>query len=130
MWTTGLRLRSGAEPGKICLLAALPLVASSSTCLFSFFVASSLVDTFFSTIARTPLSYLTTLAAENVFRFVEPSTHLPNSSTPTSSLVSLRRLLQKARIPGFPEHMRIGYRPMRELRCVGLSMFRGMVNGP
>ncbi len=37
MWTTRMRLRSGAELGKVCLLAALPLVASSSTCVFSRF---------------------------------------------------------------------------------------------
>jgi hypothetical protein len=56
-------------------------------------------------------------------------THFPNSSIPTSSLVSLQRLLQKARVPGFPGHMRMGYRRMWKLRCVGLSMFRGAVNG-
>jgi 2-polyprenyl-6-hydroxyphenyl methylase/3-demethylubiquinone-9 3-methyltransferase len=80
-------LRSCAELVKVRLPAAPPacIIPSSSTRNFHLYVFLKKIrfrclqpggHLFLSTIARTPLSYLLTiLAAEKVFRLVEPGTH-------------------------------------------------------
>ena len=105
-------------------------------CAFSplfVFVACSRADTFFSRPLHGSCSLVSSLSWQPRTCSASSAlacTHFPNSSIPTISSVSLNSLLQKACVPGFPGHMRMGYWRMWKLRYVGLSMFRGVVNGP
>src|SRR5258707_13868109 len=97
--------------------------------LFGFVLSLAVI--FSSRRLRAHLSYLLTIvAAEKVFRLVEPGTHTFSKFVNPEGLIDFfTKPLTPVVRPWVPGHMPMTYRRISRLRCAALCMFRGVVIG-